>query len=114
AGVRVVLQQDLQGAAAVAPRAAVARGGGRGRDARGAAGVRRAGVEVPDAALEAVQVGGAAAAARIEQGVVVGPVPVDAGVGVRLAAEMLVALDLDRRRQDVDAARRRALVGARA
>src|SRR5690606_16924799 len=72
-----------------------------------------AGVEVPDAALEAVQVGGAAAtAARVEQVVVAGPVPVDARIGMGLAAEVLVALDLDRGRQDVDAARRRATVGA--
>src|SRR5690606_14643024 len=97
----VVLQQHAQRAAAVLAGGALAGGGGRRGDPGGAAGVRGTGVEVPDAALEAVEDPRGAAGGRVQARVVARPVPVDARVGVGLAAEVLVALDLDAGGQDV-------------
>src|SRR5690606_33191541 len=98
--------------------AAVTQRGRCGGNAGGAARIGRRGVERPDRAFERGQdaggAGTAATAARIEQVVVVGPIPVDARIGVGLTAEVLVALDLDAVGQHVDAAAGRALVGRRA
>src|SRR5690606_22066322 len=110
--VGIVLEQHAQRAAAVPARGAGTGGGGCRRDTGRAARIRRTGVEMPDAALERVEDAGAATGRRVQAGVIAGPVPVDAGIGVRLPAEVLVALDLDVGGQHVDAAAGRALVGA--